>query len=345
MADRLCKKGEAGRSMKELAGYIRMNKKGMKGMLLWIGIFLAVFLLSGLPVAAVGYGLLLFVAVAGGGILLDFRRYVARRVRLAEEKKSVGISLEQLPEAENPLEERYQELLAELFRQKCQAKSEYDSRYTEMVDYYTMWVHQVKTPIAAMRLLLQAEDTPDKAELAEQLFKTEEYVGMVLQYLRIGDIGSDLKIRRYELDAIVRQAVRKYSSSFIHRRLGLDYQELGCQVVTDEKWLCFVVEQILSNAIKYTREGKISIYMDPARPKTLIIRDTGIGIEQEDLPRIFEKGFTGYNGRTDKKSTGIGLYLCKRIMNKLNHRLEITSEVGKGTQVALGLDSAKLEID
>lgn len=333
------------RNMKDMTAYLKMNKKGIVLMALWIAVFLTVFALSDLPLGAVKYGLLLFSVIGGIYVILDYRRFSVHQAKLAEAKKYAGITLEKIPAAENPVEEQYRELLEEVFRQKCRVESEFDSRYTEMMDYYTMWVHQVKTPIAAMRLLLQAEDVPDKGELAEQLFKTEEYVGMVLQYLRIGDLGADLKIRQYSLDAIVRQAVRKYSGSFIRKKLSLDYQELGCTVITDEKWLVFVIEQILSNAIKYTRKGKISIYMDEKLPKTLVIEDTGIGIAQEDLPRIFEKGFTGYNGRTDKKSTGIGLYLCKSIMNKLNHEIRITSVVGEGTRVALGLESAKLEVD
>lgn len=333
------------RNMKDMTAYLKMNKKGIVLMALWIAVFLTVFALSDLPLGAVKYGLLLFSVIGGIYVILDYRRFSIHQAKLAEAKKYAGITLEKIPVAENPVEEQYRELLEEVFRQKCRVESEFDSRYTEMMDYYTMWVHQIKTPIAAMRLLLQAEDVPDKGELAEQLFKTEEYVGMVLQYLRIGDLGADLKIRQYSLDAIVRQAVRKYSGSFIRKRLSLDYQELGGTVITDEKWLVFVVEQILSNAIKYTRKGKISIYMDEKLPKTLVIEDTGIGIAQEDLPRIFEKGFTGYNGRTDKKSTGIGLYLCKSIMNKLNHEIRITSVVGEGTRVALGLESAKLEVD
>ena len=215
-----------------------------------------------------------------------------------------------------------------------------------MMDYDTMWVHQIKTPIAAMHLLLQSEEIPDKGELEEQLFKTEEYVGMVLQYLRVGGMAADLKFRQYSLDGIVRQAVRKYSKSFIRKHLRLNYQELDCIVVTDEKWLLFVIEQILSNAVKYTAsKGRVSVYMDRSRPKTLVIEDTGIGISQEDLPRIFEKGFTGYNGRRDKKSTGLGLYLCKTITDKLNHKITITSVEGEGTRVALGLETAKLEVD
>ena len=332
--------------MKNAAAYLKTNRKVIVLMALWIGIFLAVFFLSRLPLEAVGYGMLLFTVLGGIYIAIDFREFVRRLKELEQAKKHIAVSRERIPTAENPLEEQYQELLEEVFRYKCRLESEYDNRYSEMMDYYTMWVHQIKTPIAAMHLLLQSEEIPDKGELEEQLFKTEEYVGMVLQYLRVGGMAADLKFRQYSLDGIVRQAVRKYSKSFIRKHLRMNYQELDCIVVTDEKWLLFVIEQLLSNAVKYTASrGRVSVYMDRSRPKTLVIEDTGIGISQEDLPRIFEKGFTGYNGRRDKKSTGLGLYLCKTITDKLNHKITITSVEGEGTRVALGLETAKLEVD
>lgn len=213
-----------------------------------------------------------------------------------------------------------------------------------MIEYYTIWAHQIKTPIAAMRLLLQSEKSDMNNELLEQLFKIDQYVDMVLQYLRMEDISSDLLIKSYQLDTIVKQAIRKYSSSFIRKKIKLNYEELNCSVITDEKWLLFVIEQILSNALKYTPQGEISIYMDNELPVTLVIEDTGIGIAEEDLPRIFERGFTGFNGRNDKKSTGIGLYLCKSILNKLSHTITIESEIDKGTRVKIGLDSADIDI-
>lgn len=158
---------------------------------------------------------------------------------------------------------------------------------------------------------------------------------MVLLYLRMGDMSSDLDFQEYQLDDVIRQAIRKYSKMFILRKIRLDFQETGKRVLTDEKWLVFVIEQILSNGLKYTKKGSISIYMEE---DALVIRDTGIGISPEDLPRVFEKGFTGYNGRRDKKSTGIGLYLCKSILDRLGHKIEIRSQVGQGTSVYLRLD-------
>lgn len=150
-------------------------------------------------------------------------------------------------------------------------------------------------------------------------------------------MSADLELKRYDLLEIIRQAVRKYSRLFILQKMKLNLEEMDYQVLTDEKWLLFAIEQILSNALKYTKEGGISIYMAKDRKDTLVIEDTGIGINPEDLPRVVEKGFTGYNGRNHKKSTGLGLYLSKEILEKLNHTLTLESEVGKGTRVFIYL--------
>ena len=209
-----------------------------------------------------------------------------------------------------------------------------------MTDYYTLWAHQIKTPIAAMRLLLQEESRP---ELEGELLKIEQYVEMVLGYLRLGSDSTDYVFRECGLDALVRQSVRKYARLFILKKISLDFQETGRTVLTDEKWLSFVVEQLLSNAVKYTPEGGlVRVYGDG---ETLVIADSGIGIRPEDLPRVFEKGFTGFNGREDKKSTGIGLYLCRQVLDRLNHRISITSRLGQGTLVRLDLSRARREVE
>ena len=166
---------------------------------------------------------------------------------------------------------------------------------------------------------------------------------MVLSYLKIGDIAKDMVLERCDLGKVVRQAVKKYSKLFILQKLSLEMGEIAEIVLTDEKWLSFVVEQILSNALKYTKSGSVSIYLE--QEGVLVIKDTGIGISAEDLPRIMEKGYTGYNGRIDKRSTGIGLYLCKKVMDKLHHQLRIDSEDGKGTKVVLDLRRTQLDLE
>lgn len=268
---------------------------------------------------------------------VDFGLFYARYRRLETMKASVLYSLSELPDPRNLAEEEYDSALRELFCEKQRLESAADKERSAMVEYYTMWVHQIKTPIAAMRLLLQSEDTPENRELLAELFRIEQYVEMVLSYLRLESPSSDFVIQRYPIQSIVRQAVRKYAPLFIRKKIRLEMEELSGDVLTDEKWLCFVVEQILSNSLKYTAKGTITIRQEPG--KVLVIEDTGIGIAPEDLPRIAEKGFTGLNGREDKRATGLGLYLCRRILQKLSHKMEITSQVGKGTQVRLMLDS------
>ena len=194
-----------------------------------------------------------------------------------------------------------------------------------------------------MRLQLQGEDSESNRELLDELQRIEQYVEMVLTYLRLDAGATDYVLKQYDLDDILRQAVRKYASQFIRKKIRLVYEPLSCKVLTDEKWFLFVIEQVLSNALKYTRSGEISITLEA--PKTLCIRDTGIGIAPEDLPRIFEKGFTGYNGRSDKKASGIGLYLCRRICGRLNHEISVTSKVDEGTEVRIDLNRKVLEVE
>ena len=206
-----------------------------------------------------------------------------------------------------------------------------------------MWTHQVKTPISAIKLLLEGEGFHDRDSylLREELFKIDQYVEMALNFQRLEGIASDLVLQEYDLHSLVKQAVMKYSVLFINRGLGLELEEIRQKVVTDEKWFVFCVEQLLSNSIKYTPQGKIIIKgegaKEPEKKALLIIEDTGIGICPEDLPRIFDRGFTGHNGRLEKKSTGIGLYLCRRIFTHLGISAKVESQEGKGTKVVLGL--------
>ena len=192
----------------------------------------------------------------------------------------------------------------------------------DMVDYYTVWVHQIKTPIAAMRLMLQNESEATRRRLTNELLRIEQYVDMVLAYLRLGAESTDYVFRSCTLDAVLCDAIRKFSGEFIDRKLQLDYTPIEKSVITDEKWLSFVLEQLLSNALKYTQKGGVRIYM--GAPDTLCIADSGIGIDSADLPRVFEKGYTGCNGRKDKHASGLGLYLCRRICKNLGIDMAIT---------------------
>ncbi|MDY3919113.1 MAG: sensor histidine kinase, partial [Candidatus Limivivens sp.] len=268
----------------------------------------------------------------------DFRKFCAGHRSLVRMRENQLIESEKLPKAENRIEEDYQKLLELLLEDRSRILEKGQRDRNSQVQYYTMWAHQIKTPIAAMRLLLQERDTPENQELLSELFDVEQYVEMVLQYLRLEGTMQDLILQNYSLEQIVRQAVRKYARVFVRKKLRLDFQKLEGQVLTDEKWMVFVVEQILSNALKYTPSGTVTIRQEPR--KTLVISDTGIGIAPEDLPRIFEWGYTGFNGRMDKKSTGIGLYLCREICRKLSHRIWVESEPGVGTTVRICMETA-----
>ena len=308
----------------------------------FIGVFSLLCFLRNVPQDVTVYMIVLMAAVGAAGFCFHYGKYRKHHLVLALLAAEPQGKTEALPEADGLLARDYQQIIASYERQFQEEQIKMEQKYRDMMEYYTMWTHQIKTPIAAMRLLLQEEDTPLSCEMQSELFQTEQYVQMALQYLRMEKMTSDLVFARYDLDALIRQAVRKYAPLFIRRKIILSYEPVHCEVLTDEKWLVFVLEQTLSNALKYTKSGSIHIYLSPDAPKTLVIEDTGIGIAPEELPRIFEKGYTGCNGRADKRSTGIGLYLCRQIMEKLSHTIRIESEMGVGTKVYLGLDTVSL---
>lgn len=303
--------------------------------LLFFLIFLLSFLLYHLPAMAVIYPALLCALLAGGIFLVDFLRTQKKRRVLHNIRNLTDTAAENFPPADTAEEEDYQQIIRHLAEEHRAYRTGQMKQYTDMIDYYTVWAHQIKTPIASMRLHLQNEDSPLSRTLSAELFRIEQYAEMVLTFLRLDSASTDYVFREYDLDTIVKQAVKKFAGEFIRRKLRLVYEPLHTTVVTDEKWLSFVIEQILSNALKYTPSGSITITLEPE--KKLCIRDTGIGIAPEDLPRVFENGFTGYNGRTDKKASGIGLYLCKRICTRLGQPISVRSTVDAGTVVTIDL--------
>ena len=329
--------------MKLFARYIKQRWRGIVTGVAFCLIFAISFCLYHLPVKAVLYPVLLCTLLGLVLILLDVRRIKQKQEMLENIRSITDIILDELPAAEGIEDEAYQRIIRSIREEYNEYRTDANRRYGEMIDYYTVWAHQIKTPIAAMRLHLQNEDTALSRQLSHDLFRIEQYVEMVLTFLRLDSDGSDYVIKEYDLDSVVKQAVKKYAGEFIDRKLRLVYEPLATTVVTDEKWLSFVIEQVLSNSLKYTPSGSITIILEPE--KKLCIRDTGIGIAPEDLPRIFENGFTGYNGRAHKKASGIGLYLCKRICTNLGHSITAESEVGKGTVITVDLARMKLGIE
>lgn len=215
--------------------------------------------------------------------------------------------------------------------------------YNDLMDYYTLWVHQIKTPIAASQLLVQDVETPIvKQQMEQELFKIDSYANLVLQYLRLESFHDDLVLKRVSVEDLVKEVVRKYALFFIQKNLTVDLHDLEEEVITDRKWLLVIIEQLLSNSLKYTSTGGIEIYF---KDQTLYIKDSGIGIKNSDVLRVFERGFSGYNGHLTQQSSGLGLYLSKKIAEQLGHRITLHSEVGQGTTVAIRFEEKKLVMD
>ena len=243
----------------------------------------------------------------------------------------------------SPLESALAEKLEERESELYQKKSEAQSKLTDLLDYYTLWVHQIKTPIAASRLLVaEVSDREVKQQLEQEIFKIDSYTNLVLQYLRLESFHDDLVFEKVQVEDLVKEVVRKYALFFIQKGLTVNLHDLDKIIVTDKKWLLVVIEQILSNSLKYTKEGGLEIYMED---QELCIKDTGIGIKNSDVLRVFERGFSGYNGRLTQQSSGLGLYLSKKISEELGHQIRIESEVGKGTIVRIKFAEVKLVIE
>ena len=246
-------------------------------------------------------------------------------------------------EAQSPLEIALAEKLEAREMQLYQQRSDAERKLTDLLDYYTLWVHQIKTPIAASQLLVaEVDDRQLKQQLEQEIFKIDSYTNLVLQYLRLESFHDDLVLKQVQIEDLVKEIIRKYALFFIQKGLNVNLYDLDKEIVTDKKWLLVVIEQIISNSLKYTKEGGLEIYMEG---QELCIKDTGIGIKNSDVLRVFERGFSGYNGRLTQQSSGLGLYLSKKISEELGHQIRIESEVGKGTIVRIQFAQVKLVLD
>ncbi len=328
--------------MKLFFRYLKTKRNIIAFFIIAIIIFVTTFALYHIPVRAVLYPAILCFALGIGFLLFSFFRVKRQHDILESLKDRTAEMIGNLPVSNSICEDDYRELL-ELIRQESidsaqAARFEFD----DMVDYYTVWAHQIKTPISSMKLTLQNEDSDLSRRLSIDLFRTQQYVDMVLAFLRLGSTSSDYVFREHSLDEMIKSSVKKFAPEFIERHLTLCYEEVEKTIVTDEKWFEFLIEQLLSNALKYTKEGSITIALDG---DNLTISDTGIGISETDLPRVFDKGYTGFNGRTEKGASGLGLYLSKRIATNLGLDIKVESTVGVGTKVILDLTQKKLKFE
>ena len=217
-----------------------------------------------------------------------------------------------------------------LLNENKNLKSEMLNQKDDLNAYFLMWLHQIKTPMTVSKLLLEKPNDTTNTKLKMQLMYIEQYINMAMNYLKMIDHSTDMDITEVNLDDIIKNLLKKYSLLFIHNHISLEYQSNLTYVISDSQWLTILIEQILSNALKYTENGKIAIqYLEEKH--ALEIRDTGIGIRSEDIPKIFDRGYSGFNGRMNEKSSGVGLYLARKISERLNIQIEVESKLSKGS--------------
>ena len=199
----------------------------------------------------------------------------------------------------------------------------------DLEEYFLLWIHQIKTPITVCNLILGKPDADYR--LKEQIFYIEDYTNMAMNYLKLKTRASDMDICEADLDSIISGVIKKYSIIFIEKKIKLNYKKTEAKVVSDTKWLSILLEQVISNALKYTKSGEITILYDKKINK-LTVKDTGIGIPSSDIKKIFDRGYSGFNGRLNEKSSGLGLYMVGKIALLLGITIEVESKVNIGSE-------------
>ena len=281
--------------------------------------------------AVLQYVLLILLLISLAGFLLDIVKQYQKFRHLVFYGEG---------QAQTPIEALLFSKIETLKNDKKELKLQEQIKQNDLLDYYTLWVHQIKTPIAASKLLVEdLQEQTLKNQLEQELFKIDSYTNLVLQYLRLESFHDDLVVKRENIEDLVKDIVKKYALFFIQQGLRLDLHDLNHTIITDKKWFVVILEQVLSNSLKYTSQGGIEIFF---KEDTLYIKDTGLGIQDADLLRVFERGFSGYNGRLTHQSSGLGLYLSKKIADELGHELHLQSVVGEGTTVMITFKEKKL---
>lgn len=331
--------------MKKTNSFFKANKSGLIAFTGVALIFLVIFYLYNLPMEAVLYPIILSSVYLGIIVFFEEKKRRIHHSQILMLKKQPANAIEELlPKPETIMEEDYIQLIESITGQLNAEIEKYEKRAYEMNDYYSTWVHQIKTPIASMKLNLQAEDSPNSRKLQRNLKSIEDYVEMVMSFLRLNSEHTDYVIKEENLKNIVKEALKKNSLDFIEKKLSIDFQMEDAVVLTDKKWISLVIEQILGNSLKYTNTGGVTISFD-SKNRTLFIKDTGIGIDKSNLPRVFERGYTGFNGRNENHSSGIGLYICKSVCDNLHVEIKCESEVNKGTVMSLKFPDGEMLFD
>lgn len=322
--------------MSFFVSYFKSRKSVFIMLLLFSVIFGVTFFLYKLPIKAVLYPAALCCAAGAVFLVWDIKKVYSLHRQLNRSRELSDETADYVPQPHDIISADYSAIIKHLCENERKEKERAAEKYADTVSYYTAWAHQIKTPIASMYLQLQNEDTALSRRLSAELQRIEQYVEMVMMYYKLDNHSADFIFKEYDLDEIIKAVLKRFSCEFIDRKLSLSYVPVCKKVVTDRKRLEFVIGQVFSNSLKYTPHGTVSVTLEDG--ETLCIADTGIGIAPEDLPLIFERGYTGLNGRLDVKASGIGLYLCKKICTELGHGICAVSQPGKGTEIRINFN-------
>ncbi len=233
--------------------------------------------------------------------------------------------------------------LQALLKNSQTADAQHRDLILEQEEYFMLWLHQIKTPIAAMDLLLQKNKTGDDFQMRKALLSIDSYTQMALHYLKLQTKNSDLDFAEFSVDTALQNIFRKYRCFFIYKNIVLNYEPVNLSIITDSILFETMIEQIISNALKYSclnqESPEISVFVESSN--SIVIKDNGVGISASDLPKVFDKGYSGQNGKNMEKATGIGLYLAKKIADNINCKIEIESELGAGTSVRVKINAVE----
>ena len=269
---------------------------------------------------------------------MKYRKYFSNINNILESLDKKYLLPEVLQEPNFMVGENINDILKELSRDMHEQVKHYRNIQEEYREYIEMWVHEIKTPIASTKLLIENNMNEVTRKIDTQIDRIENFVEQVLYYSRSDEVGKDYIIKKIDLGQVIRNVIKKNQRDFISKKISLQLGELDEFIYSDTKWIEFILNQIIGNAIKYSKGKDDKIKIESTKIDSsvvLTIEDNGVGIVEKDINRVFEKGFTGENGRKFGKSTGIGLYLCKKLCNKLGIGLKIQSEKDMGTRVSI----------
>lgn len=308
--------------------YIKSIAVNIVMCLVTAAVFSVICVLWSYDIRAVAYSLVLCAAIATVPFFIGYYSFKSRVKQLEGIIGDYDTACERLPREKSGAEREWHEIVCSMFTEMKKREREAEEKLKTAENYYTAWAHQVKVPISAIHLILAEAEDRTRRDVGAELTRIEQYTDMIMAYVRLDSSSTDYVFREVSLDNVIKSVIRKYSGMFIRKKLTISFEDSSEKVLGDEKWISFILEQLLSNALKYTNRGGIKINVQNG---VVSVSDTGIGIAKEDIPRIFEKGFTGINGRTSGVSSGIGLYLIRRVCSEMGYSLSVESEQGEGS--------------